>query len=50
MKMVKFSVCPSNAIPEVKALVGVRLNARGGDGCAWELLEWFTNKEMYDRE
>ena len=47
MKLVKFSACPSNAITEVKALAGVQLNARGGDGCAWELLEWIIsfNKE-----
>jgi len=40
MKLVKLSVCPADAILEVKALAGVCLNARGGDGCVWELLEW----------
>lgn len=43
MKLVKFSVCPSNAIAEVKALAGAKLNARGGDGCLWELLECIIN-------
>ena len=42
MKLVKLSVCPSNAIPEVKALAGVCLNTKSGEGCIWELLEWFT--------
>ena len=39
MKMVKFPACPLSAIPEVKALAKIRLNARGGDGCVWELLK-----------
>jgi YrbI family 3-deoxy-D-manno-octulosonate 8-phosphate phosphatase len=39
MKLVKLPVCPADAIAGVKALARVRLKARGGDGCAWELLE-----------
>lgn len=46
MKLVKFSASPSNAIAEVKALARIKLIARGGDGCLWELLEWI----MKDRE
>lgn len=42
MKLVKVGACPSNAIPEVKALATVHLSARGGDGCVWELLEWLV--------
>lgn len=38
MKLVKLSACPSNAIPEVKALANLQLEARGGEGCIWELL------------
>ncbi len=40
MRLVKVSASSSNAIPEVKELADVRLDARGGDGCVWELLEW----------
>lgn len=39
MKLVKYSACPSNAIPEVKEVASMQLKARGGDGCIWELLE-----------
>ncbi len=39
MKLVKHSACPSNAIPEVKAVAAARLESRGGDGCIRELLE-----------
>jgi len=39
LKLVKLSACPSNAINEVKALANIKLKARGGDGCIWELLE-----------
>lgn len=46
MKLVKLSACPSNAIAEVKALAGIKLSARGGEGCVWELLEWIIkNRE-----
>ena len=45
MKLVKFPACPSDAILEVKTLAKIRLNARGGEGCVWELLEWILNKE-----
>ncbi len=39
MKLVKLSACPSNAIPAVKELATLQLEARGGEGCIWELLE-----------
>lgn len=39
MKLVKLSACPANAIPEVKELANLQLEARGGEGCVWELLE-----------
>jgi YrbI family 3-deoxy-D-manno-octulosonate 8-phosphate phosphatase len=39
MKLAGVAACPSDAISEVKALAGVHLSARGGDGCIWELLE-----------
>jgi len=39
MKLVKYSACPSSAIPEVKEVASMQLRARGGDGCIWELLE-----------
>lgn len=46
IKLVNVTVRPSNAIAEVKALARVQLNARGGDGCVWELLEWINkNRE-----
>ena len=45
MKLVKFSACPSNAIPEVKASANIQLNARGGNGCLRELLERIINKK-----
>jgi YrbI family 3-deoxy-D-manno-octulosonate 8-phosphate phosphatase len=46
MKLVKISACPSDAISEVKALAGIHLSTRGGDGCVWELLEWINkNRE-----
>ncbi len=50
MRLVKFSACPSNAIPEVKALAGIQLEARGGEGCVWELLKWMTDKGMYEHQ
>lgn len=43
MELVKFSACPSSAISEVKALALIKLSARGGEGCVWELLEWIIN-------
>lgn len=48
MKLVKFTACPSNAIAEVKALAKIRLSARGGDGCLWELLGWIMSKVKND--
>ena len=39
MKLVKYSACPSNAIPEVKAVAAIQLETRGGEGSIWELLE-----------
>lgn len=39
MKLVKYSACPANAIPEVKALSSIQLERNGGDGCIWELME-----------
>ncbi len=45
MKLVKLSACPSNAIPEVKKLANLQLEARGGEGCIWELLEKITEKK-----
>jgi len=39
MKLVKYSACPANAIPEVKALASIQLQRNGGDGCVWELMD-----------
>lgn len=47
MKLVKFSACPSSAISEVKALAHLKLNARGGEGCIWELLEWMRSQNHF---
>ena len=44
MKLVKYSACPSNAIPEVKEVASMQLKTRGGDGCIWELLERISAK------
>ena len=38
MQKVKLSVCPADAIAEVKAVARVKLNSCGGEGCLWELL------------
>ncbi|MBF0385200.1 MAG: HAD hydrolase family protein [Candidatus Omnitrophica bacterium] len=45
MKQVKCSACPSNAITEVKELAEIKLAARGGEGCVWELLEWIIKNQ-----
>ncbi len=40
MKLIDFTACPANAIPEVKEIVKIKLQANGGDGCIWELLKY----------
>lgn len=49
MRLVGLSACPSNAIPEVRALADLQLAGRGGEGCIWELLEYLM-KQNTDRE
>ena len=39
IEQLDFTACPSNAIPQVKAISNIVLQASGGDGCIWELLE-----------
>lgn len=46
MKLVKYSACPANAIPEVKMQAGWQLETRGGEGAVWELLEKITELEV----
>ncbi len=48
MKAVKFSACPSNASSEVRELAAIKLSARGGEGCVWELLEWIVKNQEND--
>jgi YrbI family 3-deoxy-D-manno-octulosonate 8-phosphate phosphatase len=45
MQMVKFPACPADAIGQAKALAKIKLTAAGGEGCAWELLEWIIKNE-----
>ena len=45
MELVKCTACPSNAMPEVKKLSNIKLQARGGDGCIWELLEYLEKEK-----
>lgn len=40
MKLIEFTACPANAIPEVKEIVKIKLKSNGGDGCIWELLKY----------
>jgi len=47
MKMVKFTACPANAIPEVRKLSNILLKRNGGDGCIWELLEWILKRNNH---
>ena len=39
MPLVRISVCPANAIREVKAAASINLQTRGGDGAIKELLD-----------
>ena len=45
IKLVKFSACPLNAIPEIKDIASIQLKTRGGNGCIWELLSWIINSQ-----
>ena len=44
MRLVGLSACPADAISEVRALAHMRLSAKGGEGCVWELLERLDSK------
>ncbi|MDR0932602.1 MAG: HAD hydrolase family protein [Victivallales bacterium] len=46
MKLVKYSACPANAIPEVKEISNIKLNVRGGEGSIWELLEHLQSTKL----
>ena len=48
MKKVKWAACPSNAISEVKEIANIQLKFNGGDGCAWELLEWIKEHKLLE--
>lgn len=50
LKMVKFSACPANAIPEARKISNIVLNKNGGDGCIWELMERISEKNTHDIE
>lgn len=48
MELIKYAACPANAIPEVKAIASIKLQARGGDGCIWELLEYLQKEKGWE--
>jgi YrbI family 3-deoxy-D-manno-octulosonate 8-phosphate phosphatase len=48
LKKVKWAACPSNAIFEVKEVANILLDYNGGDGCAWELLEWIKTQKILE--
>jgi len=46
-QIVKYTFCPADSIPDIKALASHQGSLPGGHGCLWEAWEWILQEKLF---